>query len=217
VVSDSFITIKEASTGEYKDRGSKFIAYAYSVQHEEEALAHLEHVRKEHFKARHHCFAWRIGVEGTRFRANDDGEPSGTAGRPILGQIDAFGMTNVFIVVVRYFGGTLLGASGLIQAYKEAAAEALRQAIPEEKIIKDQFEFDFDYALMPDVMQALHKLEIEILHQQFDERGRITIGIRKSETKDKLLKTKALLWKVSIEEADGLGWPSVLKVCAMEG
>jgi putative IMPACT (imprinted ancient) family translation regulator len=105
----------------------------------------------------------------------------------------------------------------LIQAYKEAAAEALRQAVPEEKIIKDQFEFEFDYALMPDVMQALHKLEIEILHQQFDERGRITIGIRKSETKDKLLKIKALVWKVSIEEADGLGWPSGLKVCGVEG
>ncbi len=216
-MSDSFITIKEASTGEYKDRGSKFIAYAYPVQQEEEALAYLEQLRKEHFKARHHCFAWRIGIEGTRFRANDDGEPSGTAGRPILGQIDAFGMTNVFIVVVRYFGGTLLGASGLIQAYKEAAAEALRQAIPEEKIITDQFEFDFDYALMPDVMQALHKIEVEILHQQFDDRGCILIGIRKSETKDKLRKIKAQLWKVSLEEAETLHWPSGLKVSAVEG
>ncbi|MCB0529283.1 MAG: YigZ family protein [Saprospiraceae bacterium] len=157
-MTDAFRTIAAPSTGEFKDRGSKFIAYAWPVREEAEALAHLEALRKEHFKARHHCYAWRLGPDGTRFRANDDGEPGGTAGRPILGQIDAFGLTDVAIVVVRYFGGTLLGTSGLINAYREAAAEALRHAEVEEKIIQDVFAFDFDYALMPDVMNEVKKL-----------------------------------------------------------
>ncbi|MDV7398872.1 YigZ family protein, partial [Arthrospira platensis SPKY1] len=129
-------TLASSSTGEFKDRGSKFIAYAYPVADEEEAMEKVAELRKEHFKARHHCFAWRFGVDGLRFRANDDGEPSGTAGRPILGQIDSFELTNVVVIVVRYFGGTLLGASGLIQAYRESAAEALRQATIEERILQ---------------------------------------------------------------------------------
>lgn len=210
--SDVFRTLAGPSTGEFKDRGSKFIAYAWPVRDEAEALAHLEHLRKEHFKARHHCFAWRIGLKGDRFRANDDGEPSGTAGRPILGQIDAFDLTDVVIVVVRYFGGTLLGASGLIHAYREAAAEALRQAVIEEKIVQDHFRFSFDYALMPDIMNAVKKLELAVIHQDFGENGLMDLGVRQSETADKLLKMKASLWKVSVEEAAALDWPPGLKV-----
>ncbi len=209
---DSYHTIAAPSTGEFKDRGSKFIAYAWPVRNEPEALAHLEQLRREHFKARHHCFAWRLGVHGDRFRSNDDGEPSGTAGRPILGQIDSFGLTDVVIVVVRYFGGTLLGASGLIQAYREAAAEALRAAVIEEKIVQDTFRIVFDYALMPDMMNAVKKLDIAVLQQNFGENGQMELGIRQSETTDKLLKMKALLWKVSAEEALGLDWPPGLKV-----
>lgn len=212
---DSYHTISTASTGEFKDRGSKFIAYAWPVRSEEEAMIHLEALRKEHFKARHHCFAWRLGLDGQRFRANDDGEPSGTAGRPILGQIDAAGLTDVVVVVVRYFGGILLGASGLIQAYREAAAEALRQAEVVEKIVQDVFRLDFDYALMPEVMHTLKKLEIDMLHQEFADRGRIEVGIRQSEVSEKLLKIKALIWKVSTEEADTLGWPPGLECSAM--
>ena len=205
---DSYHTLAAPSTGEYKDRNSKFFAYAYPVQTETVALAHLEALRKAHFKARHHCFAWRFGPDGARHRANDDGEPSGTAGRPILGQIDAFGLTDVLIVVVRYFGGTLLGTSGLIQAYRESAAEALRQGQIVEKIVQDQFVLDFDYASMPDVMQAVKKLGLELLREEYGDRGLLEIGIRQSEAATKLLQLKALIWKVSTEEAATLDWPA---------
>lgn len=216
-VSDAFKTIAAAATGEFKDRGSKFLAFAYPVKTEEAALAYLETLRKTHFKANHHCFAWRLGLDGVRYRANDDGEPSGTAGRPILGQIDAFGLTDVAIVVVRYFGGTLLGASGLIQAYRESAADALRQAVVVEKIVKTKLLLDFDYALMPEVMNALKKLELEIYDQIYDDRGRLEIGIRQSETKAKLLLLKAAVWKVSAEEADALDWPAGMRVTEVVG
>lgn len=211
-MTDHYRTLAAHATGEFKDRGSKFIAYAWPVRSEEEALAHLEALRKEHFKARHHCFAWRLGPDGSRFRANDDGEPSGTAGRPILGQIDAFGLTDVVVLVVRYFGGTLLGTSGLINAYREAAAEALRSAAVVEKIVKDAFALDFDYALMPDVMNAVKKLELEIYKEEYDERGLLEIGIRQSEVGATLLKMKALIWKISPEEAATLDWPAGLSV-----
>ena len=211
-MTDSYRTIAAPAEGEFKDRGSKFLAYAWPVRTEEEALAHLDWLRKEHFKARHHCFAWRLAPDGSRFRANDDGEPSGTAGRPILGQIDSFGLTDVVVVVVRYFGGTLLGTSGLIQAYREAAAEALRAAGVEEKIVCDTFRFDFDYALMPDVMNAVKKLGLDIVHQDFGERGLLHLAIRQSEVADTLLKMKALIRKISTEEAAGLDWPEGLTV-----
>ena len=207
-MTDVYRTIAAPSTGEFKDRGSKFIAYAWPVRSEAEALEHLENLRKEHFKARHHCFAWRFEPDGSRFRSNDDGEPSGTAGRPILGQIDSFSLTYVVVVVVRYFGGTLLGTSGLINAYREAAAEALRNAAIIECLVKDIFLLDFDYALMPDVMNAVKKLELEVLRQTFEERGEIEIGIRQSETEATLLRFKAQLWKVSEEEAAGVDWPA---------
>ncbi|MFN0033887.1 MAG: IMPACT family protein [Saprospiraceae bacterium] len=209
-MTDSYRSIAAASTGEFKDRGSKFIAYAWPVRTEAEALGNLENLRKEHFKARHHCFAWRLEPDGSRFRANDDGEPSGTAGRPILGQIDALSLTYVAVAVVRYFGGTLLGTSGLINAYRAAAAEALRNAVVVECLVKDFFLLDFDYALLPDVMNAVKKLELEILRQTFEERGQIEIGIRQSEAAATLLRFRALLWKVSEEEAEGVGWPSGL-------
>ena len=209
---DSYHTIAAPATGEFKDRGSKFFGYAYPVRSEEEALACLELLRKEHFKARHHCFAWRFGTDGSRFRANDDGEPSGTAGRPILGQIDTFGLTDVLIVVVRYFGGTLLGASGLIHAYREAAAEALRNAEIIEKIIKDHYTLDFDYALMPDVMNGVKKLDLEIVRQTFEDRGLLEVAIRQTEAADQMLQLKASVWKVSTEEAASLDWPAGL-VC----
>lgn len=211
-MTDHYRTLAAPATGEFKDRGSKFIACAWPVRSEEEALAHVEALRKEHFKARHHCFAWRLGPDGSRFRANDDGEPSGTAGRPILGQIDAFGLTDAVVVVVRYFGGTLLGTSGLINAYREATAEALRSATIVEKIVKDTFALDFDYALMPDVMNAVKKLGLDILGEEYGERGLLEIGIRQSEAEATLLKMKALLWKISPEEAATLDWPAGLSM-----
>ena len=214
-MTDTYHSIAAPSTGEFKDRGSKFIGYAWPVRTEAEALAHLETLRKEHFKARHHCFAWRFEPDGNRFRANDDGEPSGTAGRPILGQIDAFSLTYVVVVVVRYFGGTLLGTSGLINAYREAAAEALRNAEIIECLVKDIFLLDFDYALMPDVMNAVKKLELEVLSQNFEDRGRIEIGIRQSETAATLSRFNAALWKVSEAEAADVDWPAGLLVKPM--
>ncbi|MBK9338961.1 MAG: YigZ family protein [Lewinellaceae bacterium] len=210
---DSFHTLAAPGVGEFKDRGSKFIAYAFPVVSEEEALRCLEALRKEHFKARHHCFAWRLGLDGQRFRANDDGEPSGTAGRPILGQIDAAGLTDVVIIVVRYFGGTLLGASGLIQAYRESAAEALRLAPKVEKIVQDYFCLTVGYALLPDVLNAVKKCDADILQEEYgDTDARMEIGIRKHIAQDVLLKIKALLWKTSPEEARTLDWPEGVSV-----
>ena len=209
---DAYHTLAAPATGEYKDRNSKFIAYAYPVPTEAAALAQLDLLRKEHFKARHHCFAWRLGPDGAHHRANDDGEPSGTAGRPILGQIDACGLTDVLIVVVRYFGGTLLGTSGLIQAYRESAAEALRQGQIVEKIIRDHFVFDVDYALLPDVMQAVKKLGVDLVREAYGDRGLLEIAIRQSEAVARLLEIKSLVWKVSSEEAAALDWPAGLVV-----
>ena len=197
---DTYKTLSKESMAEYKDRGSKFIAYAYPLSIEADFTAFLEKLKKEHPKARHHCFAWRLGMDGYRYRANDDGEPSGTAGRPILGQIDSFGLTNVGVIVVRYFGGTLLGTSGLIEAYRESTAEALRNAEIIEKIIEDTFEIIFEYDKMPNVMNALKKLNINILSQDFNENGVIKISIRQSETDEKLIQIRAQIMKISVEE-----------------
>jgi len=210
---DSFFTLAAPGAGEFKDRGSRFLAYAFPAVSEEEALSRLEGLRKEHFKARHHCFAWRLGLDGHRFRANDDGEPSGTAGRPILGQIDAAGLTDVMVVVVRYFGGTLLGASGLIQAYRESAAEALRQAPRMEKIVQERFVVSVEYAVLPDLQNALKKLGTEIFEENYgDTDARLEIGIRKNDVPDILLKIKALLWKTTPDEARTLEWPQGVSV-----
>jgi len=206
-MTDHFRTLAAPATGEFKDRGSKFIAYAWPIEEETEALQHIEALRKEHFKAAHHCFAWRIGTDGLRFRANDDGEPSGTAGKPILGQIDAFGLTNVVVVVVRYFGGTLLGASGLINAYRETSAEALRNAQTVEKIIGQEFHFQAEYALLPDLMNALKKYNVSILAEKYDEKAQLDISIRLSEIDATLLKIKAALWRMNVDEIATLDWP----------
>lgn len=198
---DTYKTIAEPTIGEFKDRGSKFIAYTTPLSIETDFPIFLEKIKKEHPKARHHCYAWRMGMDKNHYRANDDGEPSGTAGRPILGQIDSFGLTNVGIVVVRYFGGTLLGTSGLIVAYRESAADALRQATIEDIIVEDIFQIQFGYDKMPEVMNALKRLSINILRQEFNEDGCITFSIRQSEAEQKLLEMKAAILKISLEEA----------------
>jgi len=178
---DTYITLAAPSNGEFKDRGSKFIAYAYPAHSEEEALERLAALRKEHPKARHHCFAWRFGVDGMRFRANDDGEPSGTAGRPILGQIDSHGLTNVVVIVARYFGGTLLGASGLIQAYRESANAALENAEKEERLLEAVLRIRFDYARMSDLLNLIKKGGYAILRQDFGEYPEMDIAVRLGE------------------------------------
>jgi uncharacterized YigZ family protein len=164
---DTYNTIAAPAVGEYKEKGSKFIAYAYFVQSEEEIKEKVELLKKEHFKACHHCYAWRLGLGQDSYRANDDGEPSGTAGRPILGQIDSFGLTNLLIVIVRYYGGTKLGTSGLITAYKTAAMDALQQAEIEERIVETILTITIDYTLLNDLMQYLKSQEIAILNTEY--------------------------------------------------
>lgn len=201
---DSFRTIAAPATGDFRDRGSKFLAYAFPISTEDDWQQALELVRKEHPKARHYCYAYRLGRDENNFRANDDGEPSGTAGRPILGQIDSFGLTNVFIVVVRYFGGTLLGTSGLINAYRAAAQDALEKSELEERLVEDTIRIHFDYGMMGEVMNAVKKMELNITQQHFETTAYLDVAIRQSETEQSLLRLKALLAKVSLEEADTL-------------
>ncbi len=201
---DSYHTITNYPTAEFKDRGSKFIAYAFPSYTEEDWQAQLQTVKQEHFKARHHCYAFRMGVDQNNFRANDDGEPSGTAGRPILGQIDKMGLTNVFIVVVRYFGGTKLGTSGLINAYRESAKLALDEATVVERIIEDVYELTFGYPLMSNVMNAVKKLELDICKQEFTEQGTIHFAVRQSEVEDTLKRLKAAILGIHLAEVDAL-------------
>lgn len=203
-MTDAYKTIESASTGEFRDRGSKFMAYAFPVYTEEEWQDRLLEVKKDHPKARHYCYAYRIGLDKNNFRANDDGEPSGTAGRPILGQIDSFELSNVIIIVVRYFGGTKLGTSGLINAYRAGAQDALESAKIIEKMVEDVFQIQFDYALMSEVMNAVKKLDLEICKQSFEHTASIDFSIRQSERDETLRQLKALIAKVRIEEIDEL-------------
>ena len=198
---DTFKTLEGESYGEFRDRGSKFHAYASPVYSQDEWQTFLVSVKKQHPKARHFCYAYRIGMTGDQFRANDDGEPSGTAGRPILGQIDSFGLTNVFVVVVRYFGGTLLGTSGLINAYKKSTVEAFEAANIIEKVICGTFRIHFDYAIMSNIMNAQKKLNIEVAATNFNEKPSIDLRIRKSEVENTLLNFKARVAQVPVEMA----------------
>lgn len=199
---DEYKTISKLSTGEFRDRGSKFIAYAWPVYSNEEWQAHVEALKKEHFKAVHFCFAYRIGTDKNNYRANDDGEPSGSAGRPILGQIDSFGLSNIFVVVVRYWGGTKLGVPGLINAYKTSAAEALKNADIIEKTVEDIFRISFDYALMSNVMNAIKKAGIEMVKQDFGNEASVDIAIRKSEVETVSDQIRAMVAGARIEEKE---------------
>ena len=160
-----FRTIDQPVTGEFRDRGSKFFSFAYPVNSPEEVKEKIQQLRKEHPKAVHHCFAFRIGTDGTQYRANDDGEPSGSAGKPILGQIDSSELTNILVVVVRYFGGSLPGVPGLINAYKTATQEAFRKATFTERWIEDLVELEFDYPNMGEVMYLLRQSEATVYQQ----------------------------------------------------
>ncbi len=162
---NKYTTIAASGTGDFRDRGSKFLAYAYPVSSAADVKEKLQALKKEHPKAVHHCYAYRLGTDGTQYRANDDGEPSGSAGKPILGQIDSMGLTNVLVVVVRYFGGTLLGVPGLINAYKSATAQSLEQVPKTEKWIENLYEVNFDYPAMGEVLYLLKQAEATIYKQ----------------------------------------------------
>lgn len=181
--SDLYTTIKTASQGVYKEKGSRFIAFAYPVSDQEEIKCIIERTRKEHYDAKHHCYAYMIGHERITWRINDDGEPSGTAGKPILGQINSFGLTNILIVVSRYFGGTLLGVSGLLNAYRSAASSAILNAEIIECTIQDYYEISYPYILMNEVMKILKEENIGQSDQSFDLECHIKLNFRASSSK----------------------------------
>lgn len=177
---DTYFTIKAPSEGLFKDRGSKFLGLAFPVSSEEEIKKHLTELRKLHPGANHHCYAFRLGADKQAYRANDDGEPSNTAGKPILGQIQSKDLTNILIVVVRYFGGTLLGVSGLINAYKLAALDAINNATITEKTVNDFYAIQFDYVHMNEVMKIIKEQELKIESQNSELTCSLTFSVRKS-------------------------------------
>lgn len=176
--SDSYKTIKAFSRGVFRDRGSRFIAHAYPVSGQDSVKPLIDSLRKEFHDARHHCYAYMIGYERSVWRINDDGEPSGTAGKPILGQINSFGLTDILIVVIRYFGGTLLGVPGLINAYRSAAAEAIANAEIIECTVHDHYEITFPYSSMNDVMKILKEESVGQSDQTFDLQCRMIVYFR---------------------------------------
>lgn len=177
---DVYHTIAAPAEGLYKEKGSKFLAFAYPVATVEEVKAHLDRLRKEYFDARHHCYAYILGADKAVYRANDDGEPSGTGGRPIHGQLLSKDVTDTLVVVVRYFGGVLLGASGLANAYKTAARDALDNATIVEKTVDVGYRLRFEYALMNDVMRLLKEQGLAPRNQQFEMDCRLDVFVRQS-------------------------------------
>ena len=192
---DTYKTIARLAEGTYSEKRSKFLAFAIPVRSLDEIKEQLKFYEKKYFDARHVCYAYMLGAERTNFRANDNGEPSGTAGRPILGQINSFDLTDILLVVVRYFGGIKLGTSGLIVAYKAAAQEALNAAEIIEKTVDADITFFFEYPFMNDVMRIVKEESPEIISQDFDNNCRMTLRIRKSQfdrLKDRLQKVETL-------------------------
>lgn len=198
----SFQTIKATSEGSYKEKGSKFLAFAYPVESEEVIKDKLTDLKKKYFDARHHCFAYMLGAAKAKFRAFDDGEPNHSAGDPILGQIKSKNLTNVLVVVVRYFGGTKLGVGGLIQAYKTAAEEALNNAIIMEKEVKESISLRYPYESTPEVMRLVKEFEVEISAQEFGDdcsvKGVLRLRV-KEEFIEKVLLLQALGNKIVLE------------------
>ncbi len=198
--SDTYLTIQKPSEISFKDKGSKFLAFAFPVSNEQQVKDNLLQLKKAHPSANHHCYAYRLGADKLNYRANDDGEPSHTAGKPILGQIQSTDLTNIIIVVVRYFGGTLLGVGGLINAYKTSAAEVIKNAIIIEEQIQFKYSIQFQFEQLNDVMKLLKQLDCKINHQQFDTSCEIQFSVRKSvseQCEEKLKKIDGLELKYS--------------------
>jgi uncharacterized YigZ family protein len=183
---DTYQTIATASEAIFRDRGSKFLAYTYPIRTEGEIKEIITRLKSEHPKANHHCWAMRLSPDRTVFRVNDDGEPSGTAGRPILNMLLSKNLTNVLVVVVRYFGGTLLGVPGLINAYKSATEMALAEAKIVEQTVNDVYTVKFDYLQMNDVMKVIKDDQLHVLQQNFDNDCSITLSIRKMQVNQAL-------------------------------
>ena len=192
--SDKYKTIKEKAIGEgyYSEKRSKFLAFAHHVDSVDEALELVKEYRKKYYDARHCCYAYRVGFDGTEFRANDDGEPSSTAGKPILGQIDSNSLTNTFICVIRYYGGINLSTGGLIVAYREAAADALANSEIEEKFIEEEVTYSFSYPMMNAVMRIIKDMNPRIINQVFDNTCEVTLSIRKGKADELRTRLKKL-------------------------
>jgi uncharacterized YigZ family protein len=190
--SDFYLSLEKESIAEFKDRGSRFLAYAFPITSADEFKKRLKELKEEHPKAVHHCFAYRIGTDGNNFRSSDDGEPSGSAGRPILGQIDSKELTNTAIIVARYFGGTLLGVPGLINAYKTAAYFALQVNPIVKKPVLINYRLQFDYTILNDVMRIIKKNECIVLRQDLQLFCMIEASIPKTSSELCLLQLKNL-------------------------
>ncbi|GAB3217457.1 YigZ family protein [Algoriphagus aestuariicola] len=176
--SDSYLTLAGKSAGVFKDQGSKFLYFAFPIKSEDDIKAHLADLRKNYFDATHHCFAWILGKDGQFFRANDDGEPNHSAGDPILGQIRSHRLTNVLIVIVRYFGGTKLGVSGLIKAYKTAASLAIEENVVVREWMKISVRLKFPYPAMNEVMKVVKGHELEVISQEMELDCRMVLSLR---------------------------------------
>jgi len=185
---DTYKTIDAPVEGIFRDRGSKFLAFAYPIQSENQIKEIVARLKTEHPKARHHCWAMRLTIDRSVFKLNDDGEPSGTAGRPMLNTLLSKDITNMLVVVVRYFGGTLLGVPGLINAYKTATEDALTNALVIEKTVNDIYTISFDYLQMNDVMRLIKDADLQIIEQQFDNNCSIQVSIRKTQVNTVLAK-----------------------------
>ena len=181
---DEFKTIKDKSEGTYSELRSKFLAFAHHVTSVDDAMALVEQYQKKYYDARHVCWAYMIGPERETFRSNDNGEPSGTAGKPILGQINSNGLTDIIILVVRYFGGVKLGTSGLIVAYKTAAAEAIANAEIETRTVDEEYTFSFEYPLMNSIMKVARDMDARIINQSYDMDCQMTLSIRRGKMQE---------------------------------
>ncbi len=189
---DFYYTIEKAGVAEFKDRGSKFIAYAYPIDTAADFKKRMEEIKKEHAKATHHCFAYRLGNDGHNFRVSDDGEPSGTAGKPILGQIDSKELTDILVVVVRYFGGTLLGVPGLINAYKSAASMVIQVTPIVQKSIDVLYTLQFDYTTVNPVITLIKQLNCTITAQEMQLFCRFVVGVPVSREEEFLYRVKEM-------------------------
>jgi uncharacterized YigZ family protein len=192
IENEFYQTIDRQGFAEFKDRGSRFLAHAFPMSTTDDFKQKLQLLKKEHPKAVHHCFAYRLGLDGNQFRVSDDGEPSGSAGKPILGQIDSKGLTDTGVIVVRYFGGTLLGVPGLINAYKSSAAMALQMIPVVQKSIEIIYEVNFDYTTMNEVMMVVKQFNCSVIHQEMQLFCLLKIGIPKSRLEEVLYRFKEL-------------------------
>lgn len=201
-IKDTYRTITKASEEVlFKDRNSKFFGYAFPVTHEEEIKQHLEELKKKHHSARHWCYAWQLGKDNFQFRANDDGEPSNSAGMPIYGQIQSFDVTNILVVVVRYFGGVKLGVGGLINAYRTAAQMSLEASNIVTRTIDTKFEVAFDYPEMNKVMRVIKENNLNVIDQMLELDCRIIISVRKKEA-ERIYEKFDATYKVKITELE---------------